>query len=85
MKMWRGSFRLHSVSSKQSMHIQIAIRIVGILLMMFSITMIPPVFVSLAYHDGVTGIFAKAFIVTFVVGFFLWLLFFRQQARAFRS
>jgi len=62
------------------MHIQIAIRIVGILLMMFSLTMLPPVFVSLFYHDGMTGIFTKAFVITFVVGLFLWLMFFRNQA-----
>jgi Trk-type K+ transport system membrane component len=42
--------------------------------------MLPPVFVSLAYQDGVASIFAKAFVVTFVVGFFLWLLFFKNQA-----
>ena len=53
------------------MHIQIAIRIVGILLMMFSLTMLPPVFVSLIYQDGVTDIFTKAFVITFVAGFFL--------------
>ena len=62
------------------MHIQIAIRIVGILLMMFSLTMLPPVLVSLIYQDGVTGIFTKAFVITFVVGFGLWLMFFRNQA-----
>jgi trk system potassium uptake protein TrkH len=62
------------------MHIQIAIRVLGSLLMMFSLTMLPPILVSLLYQDGVAGIFTKAFIITFVVGFFLWLLFFRNQA-----
>ena len=48
--------------------------------MMFSLTMLPPVFVSLIYQDGVTGIFTKAFVITFVAGFFFWLMFVRNQA-----
>ncbi|MDA0272392.1 MAG: potassium transporter, partial [Proteobacteria bacterium] len=62
------------------MHIQIAIRILGTLLMMFSLTMLPPLLVSLLYQDGETGIFTKAFAITFVVGFFLWLMFYKNQA-----
>ena len=62
------------------MHIQIAIRVLGSLLMMFSLTMLPPALVSFIYQDGATGIFTKSFAITFVVGFLLWLMFFRNQA-----
>lgn len=62
------------------MHFQIAIRVLGILLMMFSITMLPPIMVSLMFGDGAERIFLEAFIITFVVGFFLWLIFHRYDA-----
>jgi trk system potassium uptake protein TrkH len=62
------------------MHIQIAIRILGILLMMFSVTMLPPILFSLIYEDGKELIFLKAFAITFAVGFSLWLMFLRNQA-----
>ena len=42
------------------MHIQIAIRVLGILMMLFSITMIPPIIVSLIYQDGIEIIFLRA-------------------------
>ena len=62
------------------MHIQIAIRVLGLLMMMFSITMLPPIFVSLIYQDGIQSIFLRAFAITFSVGFFLWLAFRRYDA-----
>ena len=62
------------------MHLQIAFRVLGILLMMFSVTMLPPVVFSVLYQDGVEIIFLQAFTITFVFGFFLWLVFHRNKA-----
>lgn len=47
-------------------------RILGILLMMFSLTMLPPVFVAWMYADGAMSPFALAFVLTFVTGFVAW-------------
>ena len=57
------------------MHIQIAFRVLGILLMIFSLTMLPPVFVSWIYDDGVGIIFINTFLFTLLTGFILWLFF----------
>jgi trk system potassium uptake protein TrkH len=62
------------------MHIQIAFRILGSLLMMFSVTMLPPYFFSWYFDDGVGIIFIDTFLITFMSGLFLWLLFRRYQA-----
>jgi len=62
------------------MHLQIAFRILGSLLMTFSVTMLPPVIVSVIYSDGVWDIFLRAFAITFTSGLFLWLLFRKHQA-----
>ncbi len=48
--------------------------------MVFSLTMLPPVVFSLIYEDGSAQIFLKAFVITFVAGFFLWLAFIRNTA-----
>ena len=61
------------------MHIQIAARILGILLMMFSLTMLPPAFVSWLFEDGVSIIFVDTFAVTLGAGLVLWLLFRRNM------
>ena len=57
------------------MHLQITLRIIGSLLMMFSFTMLPPALVSLFFQDGVEIIFVDTFFLTFISGFMLWLLF----------
>ncbi len=62
------------------MHFQIAIRVLGSLLMIFSLTMLPPIVFSLIYDDGALKIFIRAFMITFVVGFILWLTFRRYKA-----
>jgi trk system potassium uptake protein len=62
------------------MHLQIALRILGGLLMMFSVTMLPPLILSFAVADGVEKVFLNAFVITFVSGFVLWLLFRRFEA-----
>ena len=62
------------------MHIRIALKIIGMLLMMFSITMVPPLIVSVIYADGAIIAFADTFGLTLVAGFLLWILFHRQQS-----
>lgn len=57
------------------MHIQIAFRILGSLLMMFSGTMLPPLFFSWLYDDGVAIIFIETFAITFASGLVMWLVF----------
>ena len=54
------------------MHFQIALKIIGILLMIFSVTMLPPVLVSWLYADGLKGIFINTFLVIFASGALLW-------------
>ena len=55
------------------MQIKSVIRILGLLLMLFSLTIIPPVIVSLIYHDNETWSFFYAGILIFVSGLLLWL------------
>lgn len=55
------------------MHLFVVQRILGILLMLFSITMLPPILVSLIYGDGEAMPFAFAFVLTLVTGLLSWL------------
>ncbi len=48
-------------------------RIIGLLLVIFSITQLPPVIVSLIYNDGALNAFLATFFVTIFTGAFLWL------------
>ena len=54
------------------MHFAIISKILGMLLMLFSLTMLPPVFVSLWYEDGTHFGFILAFIISFATGFSAW-------------
>jgi trk system potassium uptake protein TrkH len=45
----------------------------GMLLILFSTSMLPPIGVSLLYHDGSGGAFAIAFVITLITGVALWL------------
>lgn len=47
-------------------------RVLGIFLMIFSISMLPPVGVALWYRDGALISFLTAFLITVVTGFLLW-------------
>lgn len=47
-------------------------RILGILLSLFSITMLPPIAVSLFYQDGASQGFVDAFLLLIVIGTVLW-------------
>ncbi len=55
------------------MRIAVTQRILGLLLMLFSTTMLPPVAVSLLYADGAALDFVYGFAVTLATGFFVWL------------
>ena len=56
-----------------SMHFQVVQRILGLLLMLYSITMMPPMAVSVHFADGQTTPFSIRFAITFVVGLLTWL------------
>ena len=55
------------------MHFKVILRILGLLLMIFSFTQIPPAAVSLIYDDGNLAAFVGAFVVTLLTGFLIWL------------
>lgn len=61
------------------MHYAIISRILGILLMLFSITMLIPMLVSLYYQDHAYPAFLAAFSITFCSGLIMWLPFWRTQ------
>ncbi len=55
------------------MHLFVAQRVLGVLLMIFSFTLLPPVVVSMIYSDGVMAPFLVAFAITLVLGMISWL------------
>ena len=55
------------------MQIQVIIRILGILLMIFSVAMLPPILVALSFGDGGGSAFFSAFIVSLALGLTLYL------------
>ena len=55
------------------MRFAIISKILGVLLMLFSLTLMPPIFVSLWYHDGTHVSFLLAFLITFFTGMLAWL------------
>ena len=54
------------------MAIRSIIRIVGMLIGLFSLTMLPPVFIAYIYNDSGGNDFLAAFFVTLLIGFFFW-------------
>lgn len=58
-------------------------RILGVLLMLFSVSMLAPIFVAQIYDDGAAGAFLFSFLLTLLSGFLLWFRFrhFHQQFR----
>jgi trk system potassium uptake protein TrkH len=61
------------------MQLTVIQRVVGLLLMLFSFSMLPPVLVGLIYGDGGVVAFLDGFAVTFFMGLILWLPVFREQ------
>ncbi len=48
-------------------------RILGVFLMLFSLSMLPPLGIAIVYHDGTAEPFIVSFLMTLVTGFMLWL------------
>lgn len=65
------------------MNLFVVQRILGILLMLFSITMLPPIGVSLHFQDGYTAPFMDAFTGLLITGVLVWLPV-RKQNRELR-
>jgi len=55
------------------MHYKVILRILGILLMIFSFTMLPPIAISMHYNDGAEVAFTAGFAITLLTGFLLWI------------
>lgn len=62
------------------MHFALIFRILGMLLMVFSLTMTTPIVVSLIHGDGVYPTFIVAFAITLVSGALMWMPVSRQTA-----
>ncbi|HEX5676686.1 MAG TPA: TrkH family potassium uptake protein [Alcanivorax sp.] len=62
------------------MHFALISKILGLLLVVFSFTMMPPVAVAYLYRDGSEGPFLMSFTISMVLGLILWLPFFRHRA-----
>ncbi len=55
------------------MNLATVLRILGLMLMMFSLSMLPPIGVALGYQDGHALVFAMSFLVVATIGVMLWL------------
>ena len=62
------------------MHAAVAFRVLGVLLTVFSVTMLVPAGVSLLYRDGAAPAFLSAFAITLVTGLACWWPVRRQRA-----
>ena len=54
------------------MHFAIVFRVLGLLLMLFSITLIPPIFVSIYFKDTATLAFIISFAIILLIGLVVW-------------
>ena len=61
------------------MHTSVIARVLGLLLMVFSLTMLPPIVVALIYGEQTIGAFFLAFAITFSTGTLIWLPFSRTR------
>jgi trk system potassium uptake protein TrkH len=55
------------------MHSKIILKVIGLLLMIFSLTLVPPIIVALIYQDGALTAFASVMGGVLMLGLFLWL------------
>lgn len=62
------------------MQLYVIQRILGLLLMLFSFTMLPPVLAALYYGEAAVMPFVAAFLLTFITGTFFWLPVRQQKA-----
>lgn len=61
------------------MHFQLTLRVLGILLMLFSFAQLPPLGVSFYYADGEHAAFISAFFILLACGFLIWVPFYRVR------
>ena len=54
------------------MQISLVIKTMGLLLMVFSVTQLPPIIVDSIYSENQKNIFLISFIITLLSGFILW-------------
>jgi trk system potassium uptake protein TrkH len=54
------------------MRFAIVFRVLGLLLMLFSITLISPIFVSIFYQDSATLAFLISFVLILAIGMMVW-------------
>lgn len=54
------------------MHFSVISKVLGIFLMLFSLTMLPPIVISLGYSDGATQAFTAAMLLIFSMGLVCW-------------
>jgi trk system potassium uptake protein TrkH len=66
------------------MRLTVIIRTLGVLFLLFSTTLLPPIGISLFYDDGGLQHFSVTFAIAFAVGLLLWLPF-RHDSHAIRS
>lgn len=57
------------------MQIKAILRVLGVLLMVFSLSMLPPILITEWYQDDTSLPFLLAFLLTLITGFFLWIPF----------
>ena len=55
------------------MQFSVIARVLGLLMMIFSFTLVPPMLVSVIYQDGTLNAFLYALFITFGIGFLVWL------------
>ncbi len=55
------------------MHLPVILRILGILLMLFSLTHVPPIVLAYLFADGTFTAFIIAFLITFICGLVFWI------------
>ena len=62
------------------MHFSVIARILGLLLMLFSVTLLPPIVVAMIYEESTQQAFFLAFAITFSLGMLVWLPNSRSEA-----
>lgn len=55
------------------MHFSVIARVLGLLLMLFSVSLLPPIVVATIYEEGTQQTFFLAFAITFSIGMLVWL------------
>jgi trk system potassium uptake protein TrkH len=55
------------------MNFSVIARVLGLLMMIFSLTLVPPILISIIYDDGTLNAFLYALLITFGIGFLVWL------------